>query len=309
MRQNKFLISVIGPTAIGKTSLSIALAQYYKTEIISADSRQFYKEMRVGTAVPSEEELRAVKHHFIQHKSIQENYSVGMFEQEACAALETLFKKYSVVVLVGGSGLFHKAVMEGLDKFPEIDPAIRDRLNKRLKVNGIEDLQKELKQLDPESFSTIDIHNPQRVIRALEVCIGTKATYSSFKTNSGKKRDFIPINIGLTANRNIIYDRINKRVELMIENGLFEEAWALYQYKSLNAMNTVGYKELFSYMDQEYSFNEAIEKIKTNTRRFAKRQLTWFKKDQTIKWFDYDTAVEEIFSFTDSVITKQKKPN
>ncbi len=291
------LISIIGPTAIGKTALSIRLAQHFYTEIISSDSRQFYKEMNIGTAVPSKEELSAASHHFIQHKSINENYNVGDFERDAISKIEQLHQVNPMVIMVGGSGLYVKAVTKGLDYFPEVDVDIRTHLNKQLEEKGLTPLQEQLKSLDPTGSKTIAIDNPQRVIRALEICIGTGKPYSSFLTNPEKKRKFKTITIGLDTDRSIIYDRINQRVDLMIENGLLEEVEALIPYKHYNALNTVGYKELFDYFEGNSTLDVAISEIKKNTRRFAKRQLTWFRKDESINWFDYKTNAKEIIEF------------
>ncbi|WP_400081324.1 tRNA (adenosine(37)-N6)-dimethylallyltransferase MiaA [Winogradskyella sp. R77965] len=293
------LISIVGPTAIGKTALSVKLAQHFNTEIISADSRQFYRELHIGTAVPSKEELKAAKHHFIQHKSIKDNYSVGDFEREAISKLEEIHQKHSTAIMVGGSGLYIKAVTKGLDYFPEIDSTIRNKLNDELISNGLDDLQERLKSLDPIAYKTIAIDNPQRVIRALEICIGTDKPYSSFLTNPEKTRHFKTISIGLDAERSLIYDRINQRVDIMITNGLLEEAEALIPFKYLNALNTVGYKELFNYFEGNSTLDFAISEIKKNTRRFAKRQLTWFRKDESTKWFDFETEAEEIIKFVE----------
>jgi tRNA dimethylallyltransferase len=299
MNQN-YLISIVGATAIGKTSLSIALAKHYKTEIISSDSRQFFKEMQIGTAVPSGEELNAVNHHFIQNKNILENYNVGDYERDAITKLNELFKYKSVVVMVGGSGLYVNAVMDGLDDFPDVDPKIRKELKEQLKEDGIEALQKILQKLDPISFHKIDIYNKQRLIRALEICIGTGKAYSSFLKNKKNKRDFIPIKIGISADREIIYNRINERVDIMMQNGLLKEVEKLYEHRALNALQTVGYKELFKYFDKEWDLEFAISEIKKNTRRFAKRQGTWFRKDADIKWFDYKDPVQNIVFYIDS---------
>lgn len=295
-----FVITIVGPTAIGKTALSIKLAQHFNSEIISADSRQFFKEMAIGTAVPSKEELNAAPHHFIQHKSIKEHFSVGDFERDAISKIEELHQKNPIVVMAGGSGLYVKAVTNGLDYFPEVDPTIRTTLNLQFENDGLIPLQERLKSLDLDAFNTIAIDNPKRVIRALEICIGTGKPYSSFLTNSEKNRAFKTIKIGLNADRPIIYDRINQRVDLMIENGLLEEAEALLPYKDLNALNTVGYKELFAYFKGESTLDFAISEIKKNTRRFAKRQLTWFRKDDSITWFDYETDVENIIEYINS---------
>ncbi|NRD21162.1 tRNA (adenosine(37)-N6)-dimethylallyltransferase MiaA [Winogradskyella eckloniae] len=297
-----FLISIVGPTAIGKTALSIKLANHFNAEIISADSRQFFKEMAIGTAVPFKEELEAATHYFIQNKSITDHYNVGDFEQEAITKIENLHHKNPVVVMVGGSGLYVKAVTKGLDYFPEIDPNIRTELNTQFENNGLSALQNQLQMLDPEAFKTIAIANPQRVIRALEICIGTGKPYSSFLTNSEKNRDFKTISIGLNAERSIIYDRINQRVDIMIENGLLEEVKSLLPYKHLNALNTVGYKELFNYFEGTWTLDFAISEIKKNTRRFAKRQLTWFKKDESITWFDFKTDINEIIEHIKTTI-------
>ena len=291
-----YLISVVGPTAIGKTALSIKLAQHFKTEILSADSRQFYKEMSIGTAAPTADELNAVKHHFIHHKSIQKDYNVGAFENEALITLNSLFKNKDVVIMVGGSGLYIDAVTKGLDDFPKIESNIRKQLNDDLKIKGISYLQEKLKSLDQKSYNTIAIDNPHRVIRALEICIGTGKPYSSFLNKNKEKRPFKTLSIGLTADRDIIYNRINQRVDMMIQDGLLEEAKDLYSYKSLNALNTVGYKELFHFFDGSWTLDFAISEIKKNTRRFAKRQLTWFRKDQNVLWFNYESSIDEIIS-------------
>lgn len=283
----KFLISIVGPTAIGKTALSIKLAQHFKTEIISADSRQFFKEMQIGTAAPSKEELDAAKHHFIHHKSIHEPYSVGAFEKDALQCLNNLFKTNDIVIMVGGSGLYVDAITKGLDDFPEVDPQIREQLNTDLETKGLPFLQDQLKHLDIRSYNTIAIDNPHRVIRALEICIGTGQPYSFFLNKDKSKRDFKTITIGLTADRSIIYNRINQRVDMMVESGLLKEVESLLPYQNLNALNTVGYKELFHYFIGEWELDFAISEIKKNSRRFAKRQLTWFKRDTNILWFDY----------------------
>lgn len=291
---NKYLISIVGPTAIGKTALSIKLANHFNTEIISADSRQFFKEMTIGTAAPTPTELASAKHHFIHHKSIEDDYNVGAFEKEAISLLNELFKTTNIVIMVGGSGLYTDAVTKGLDDFPEIDSSIRQTLNKQLQSEGLEHLQNELKKLDPKTYNSIAIDNPHRVIRALEVCIGTNKPYSSFLNNKKTKRNFTTISIGLTADREIIYNRINKRVDLMLDDGLLEEVKQLLPKQQLNALNTVGYKELFKYLNNEWTLDFAISEIKKNTRRFAKRQLTWFKKNKNTIWFDYTTNTNDI---------------
>ncbi len=292
--KSKTVISIIGPTAIGKTSLSIKIAEHFHTEIVSCDSRQFFKEMNIGTAVPSQSELSEVRHHFIQHKSIFDDYNVGVFERDALKLIDELFHKYDTLILTGGSGLYQKAVLEGLDHFPDVDPSIRAHLNKTLEEKGLDYLKSELKKQDPAYYKIADIDNPHRVIRALEICIGTKKPFSTFLNNNKKSRAFNSIKIGLTTDRQTIYDRINKRVDLMVKDGLIEEVKQLYPHKHLNALKTVGYSEIFDYIDGLIPLDKAIEEIKKNTRRYAKRQLTWYRKDESIKWFDYQTPVEDI---------------
>ena len=295
-----FLINIVGPTAIGKTALAIKLAHHFGTQIISSDSRQFFKEMSIGTAVPSKEELSETVHHFIQHKSIFESYSVGDFERDTIKFLENFYKKNSIIIMVGGSGLYSNAVLYGLDEFPDISQQIREDLNSEYKNKGIEFLQKKLQQLDPQHYENVDIYNPQRIIRALEVCIGTGKAYSSFLNKKKKDRFFSFIQIGLIAEREAMYNRINLRVEKMLENGLFREVQSLYKYKNLNALQTVGYREFFDFLDSKINFNQAIELTKMNTRRFAKRQLTWYNKQTDIQWFDYKTNLPEIVNYINS---------
>tara|TARA_R100001198_G_C5239669_1_gene217061 strand:- start:1804 stop:2703 length:900 start_codon:yes stop_codon:yes gene_type:complete len=290
----KTLISIVGPTAIGKTALSIKLANDFNTEIISADSRQFFKEMQIGTAAPTPSELAQAKHHFIHHKSVEDDYNVGAFEKDALHLLKQLFKTHDTVIMVGGSGLYVDAVTQGLDHFPKVPASIREQLNKQFKEEGLQALQEQLKTLDPNSYKHIAINNPQRVIRALEVSIGSGKPYSSFLNKAKNKRNFKTISIGLTAERDIIYNRINNRVDLMMEQGLLTEVKNLQDKKHLNALNTVGYKELFKYLDGEWTLDFAVSEIKKNSRRFAKRQLTWFRKKEDILWFDYKTPLETI---------------
>lgn len=301
MKSNK-LISVIGPTAIGKTAFSIELAKHFSSEILSSDSRQFYKEMNIGTAVPSKEELLAVKHHFIQNRSVFEDYSVGAFENDALNLLKELYKKQPVMVMVGGSGLYVDAVLKGLDDFPKVDPKIREALKIKLKNEGIEVLQQQLKELDPLSYEKMDVYNKQRLVRALEICIAQGKPYSHYLGLHSKKRSFETIKIGLTADREVVYDRINHRVDLMMEKGLLEEARSLYEHKHLNALQTVGYRELFAHFDGLISLEEAINEIKKNTRRFAKRQGTWFRRDPEIIWFDYKTSPNDIINFVERLL-------
>ena len=288
------LITIVGPTAIGKTALSIKLANAFNASIISCDSRQFFKEMTIGTAVPEPEELAAAKHYFIQNRSIFEAYNVGEFERDALNKLDELFEENPVQIMVGGSGLYVDAVLKGLDYFPEVDVKIREDLTQKLEKEGIEVLQEQLKELDLETYNTIAIDNPHRIMRALEVCIGSGIPYSTFKNKPKKLRNFNVIKVGLNADREIIYSRINQRVDIMMQNGLLEEAKTLYPNKQLNALQTVGYRELFSFFDGTFTKDFAISEIKKNTRRFAKRQLTWFKRDESTLWFDYLTNIEEI---------------
>ncbi|QED36396.1 tRNA (adenosine(37)-N6)-dimethylallyltransferase MiaA [Antarcticibacterium arcticum] len=299
-----YLISIVGPTGIGKTSLSIQLARAFNSEILSADSRQFFREMHIGTAAPSAEELSAARHHFIQHRSIQENYSVGDFERDALEKIEELFQTYRLLIMVGGSGLYVKSVLEGLDSFPEVDSAIRAALNDKVQQTGLIPLQEQLKNLDPETFEKIDINNPHRVIRALEICLGTGKPYSTFLQQGKSSRNFKALKIGLSAPREVIYDRINQRVDQMLKEGLLQEALGLFAQKDLNALNTVGYKELFEHFEGKTTLEEAVEEIKKNTRRFAKRQLTWFRKEEDIHWFDYTTPASEIISFIENEVKK-----
>ena len=295
-----YLITIIGPTAIGKTSLSIALAKHFGSDITSCDSRQFFKEMKIGTAVPSEEELASATHHFIQNKSIFENYTVGDFEKEAIAKLDALFLQNNIQIMVGGSGLYVDAILKGFDDFPEIDNSVRDKINTDFEEFGIGYLQNKLKELDARHYQRMQLENPQtlqnpqRMKRFVEVCIGTGKPYSSFLNQKKNQRNFTPIIIGLDAERKIIYDRINQRVDKMITEGLVKEAESLFPSKQLNALQTVGYKELFDYFDGKNSLDFAVEEIKKNTRRFSKRQLTWFKRIENVAWFDYLNSKDEI---------------
>ena len=307
-----YLITIIGPTAIGKTSLSIALAQHFGCDIISCDSRQFFKEMSIGTAVPNASELASAKHHFIQNKSIFENYTVGDFEKEAIAQLDELFLKNNVQILVGGSGLYVDAVLKGFDDFPDIDNAIREKLNADFEEFGITYLQQQLQKLDSEYYHSIalenpqTLQNPQRMKRFVEVCLATGKPYSSFLNQKKNQRNFTPIIIGLEAERAIMYERINQRVDNMIEEGLVKEAESLFEHKQLNALQTVGYRELFDYFEGQISLDFAIEEIKKNTRRFSKRQLTWFKRTEHAIWFDYVTERKTIIDYINSKILNPK---
>ena len=301
---NKFIISIVGPTGIGKTDLSLKLAAHFQTEIISADSRQFFKEIPIGTAAPNNEELALIPHHFIHNKSITETYNVGHYEKEVLNCIEKLHQKHDVLILIGGSGLYVKSVLEGLDALPEVDPKIREQLNLELKTDGILALQKELKIKDPVTYEKIDIENSQRIIRVLEICRGAGKPYSQFINKDKVKRNFTPISIGLDAARDIIYKRINKRVDQMLKKGLLKEVKTVYKHRGLNALNTVGYKELFEYFAGNWTLDFAVEEIKKNSRRFAKRQLTWFKKNENTKWYDYQTSLEIILNQIKTEITK-----
>lgn len=303
----KYLITIVGPTAIGKTALSIQLAQHFGCEIVSCDSRQFYQEMTIGTAVPTSEELVAAPHHFIHNQSIFKNYTVGDFEKEAIAKLDTLFAKNEVAILVGGSGLYVDAVLKGFDDFPEIPVLIRETVSSQYQELGIDYLQQQLKNLDIAYYEKLKtenpqtLQNPQRMMRFVEVCLGTGKPYSSFLNQKQNERRFTPIVIGLEAERNVLYDRINQRVDLMMQAGLLEEAKTLFPNKDLNALQTVGYRELFDYFENKISLPEAIEEIKKNTRRFAKRQLTWFKRKENTKWFDFKTDAKEIIQYIETI--------
>ena len=303
-----YLITIIGPTAIGKTALSIALAKHFGCDIISCDSRQFFREMKIGTAVPSEEELAATTHHFIQNKSIFESYSVGDFEQEALTKLDELFQKNNIQIMVGGSGLYVDAVLKGFDDFPDIDESVRTEINTKFDDLGIEYLQQQLQELDSEYYQKLQtenpqtLQNPQRMKRFVEVCIGSGKPYSSFIGKRKNERNFTPIIIGLEADREIMYNRINQRVDIMLNEGLLAEAQALYPNKQLNALQTVGYRELFDYFDGKTTLDFAIEQIKMNTRRFAKRQITWFKRTENVSWFDYLANRKEIIKVIELTI-------
>lgn len=307
-----YLITIIGPTAIGKTALSIDLAQHFGCDIISCDSRQFFKEMKIGTAVPNDEELASATHHFIQNKSIFESYSVGDFEQEALSKLKELFQKNNIQIMVGGSGLYVDAVLKGFDDFPDIDNSIRDEINAKFDDLGIEYLQEQLQKLDSEYYNKLSVENPQtlqnpqRMKRFVEVCIGSGKPYSSFIGKRRNVRNFTPIVIGLEADRDVMYDRINQRVDIMLNEGLLAEAQSLYPNKHLNALQTVGYRELFDYFDRKTTLEFAIEQIKMNTRRFAKRQITWFKRTENVSWFDYLTDKKEIINSVNNTINNKE---
>ncbi|RZK20323.1 MAG: tRNA (adenosine(37)-N6)-dimethylallyltransferase MiaA [Pedobacter sp.] len=286
MLNKKNLISIVGPTAIGKTALAIKVAQHFNTEIISADSRQFFKEMEIGTAKPDTRELAAAKHHFINSHSVTQLFSTGDFEVEALKKAAEIFADQDVAILVGGSGLYVNALLNGLDEMPEIDLSIREKLNTQFEQEGIISIQKDLANLDPEYFAKVDQQNPQRMIRGLEVILSTGQKLSSMLSATKKVRPFKVIKVGLNTDRATLYGRINKRVDQMIDNGLVEEVKSLQKFKNMNALNTVGYSEIFDFLEEKTSLEEAVTAIKQNTRRFAKRQLTWFRRDEEIKWFE-----------------------
>jgi tRNA dimethylallyltransferase len=298
---NKSLIVIVGPTAIGKTALAITIANYLNTEIISADSRQFFKEMEIGTAKPSKEELASAPHHFVNSHSIKDFFSTGDFETVALEVIGDLFLKRDQVVMVGGSGLYINAVLNGLDELPETDLSIRETLNERLQTEGIGSIQAELAILDPEYFASVDQSNPQRLIRGLEFHLSIGKKLSSFQSNTKKQRPFKVIKIGLNKDRAALYNQINERVDLMMQNGLLAEVKSLNPFREYNALKTVGYAELFDYLDGNSTLDAAVDKIKQNTRRFAKRQLTWFRRDEEIRWFE-PSQTAEIIQYIESEI-------
>ena len=283
--KNKFLIIILGPTASGKTNASIKIAKSFQTEIISADSRQFYKELKIGTAAPDHSQMSGIIHHFIQTISVHEYFNVSMYEQEVLKILNELFLKKDFVVMVGGSGMYIDVVCHGIDDLPTIDPKIREKLQKKFETEGIEELRSELEKRDPVYYKKADLNNPKRILKALEICVMTGTPYSSFLTQSRKQRPFKILKIGLKPDREELYNNINHRVDEMITRGLIEEARSLSCIRHLNALNTVGYKEMFDYLDGKITLEEAVSLIKRNTRRFARRQLTWFNRDETITWF------------------------
>ena len=288
----KKIIFIVGPTAIGKTKLSIKLAKKLKTEIISCDSRQFYKELKIGTAAPNKKELSEAKHHFIHNRKVTDDYNAGKFEFDAINLIAKLHQVHDTIIAVGGSGLYIDAICKGFNRIPRISKKTRTQATYEYEKKGLSWLQEKIKNIDPELYSNYDIHNPQRLLRALEVFLETGKKFSSFKSYKIKPRPFKIIKIGLNIERNILYDRINKRVDLMIKDGLAEEANSLFKLQDKNALQTVGYKEIFTFLNNECTLETAIKNIKRNTRRFAKRQLTWFRKDEHIKWFTPNQAIE-----------------
>jgi len=292
----KLAVFVVGPTGVGKTGVALELAETLQTEIISADSRQIYRELSIGTAVPSPDLLKRIKHHLLQHHSVRDYYNARMFEQEALHTMKRLFANYSAVVVAGGSGLYIQAICEGIDDIPAVDPEIRKTLLERMDREGIESLRFELKKLDPGSYSTIDLRNPKRILKAMEISLTTGKPYSGFLAREKKKREFRSLKIGLNLERNDLYDKINLRIDEMMENGLLEEVKGLMEYRDLNALKTVGYRELFDYLDGKQTLPGALHLIKRNSRHFARRQLTWFNRDPEISWFRPDQT-GEIISF------------
>jgi tRNA dimethylallyltransferase len=283
--KNNFAVFIVGPTAVGKTAMAVKVAEELGTQIISADSRQVYRELSIGTAVPGPEYARRVRHHLLQHRSVQEDYNASMFEVEALQVMDRLFRDHDAVVVAGGSGLYLRALETGIDDVPRADPGIRRELLSRLDTEGVESLRFELKKLDPVSWASIDLRNPQRILKALEISLTTGRPYSSFLTSRSKDRDFSILKIGLNLDRPELYARIEVRVDEMMEAGLLEEVRACQAFRALNALNTVGYKELFDYLDGLTSLDEAVRLIKRNSRRYARRQLTWFNRDEGIAWF------------------------
>ena len=297
---SKFLITIVGPTSIGKTSLSIKLAKHYKTEIISADSRQFYRELNIGTAKPSKDELLSIKHHLINNISVIDKYDISQFESDAREIIKNLFKTKDYLILVGGSGLYIDTILYGIDKMPDVEHSLRKKLNMEFQNNGLTNLLVKLKKIDPTSYKNIDLNNHRRVIRALEVSISSKKPYSSFLDHLSKNSRYNEIIIGLNCDRNKLHTLINMRVEQMIQSGLVDEVKKLTKFKNLNALNTIGYKEIFEFLEYKISIEEAIEKIKTNTRKYAKRQITWFNSNKTINWFNDQYEISDLIKLINS---------
>lgn len=306
MNSKPTLIVLIGPTGIGKTDLSLNIAEHYNTEIISADSRQLYADLKIGTAAPTPEQLARVKHHFVGTLQLTDYYSAAQYEAEVMKKLDELFKQHSVIVLTGGSMMYVDAVCKGIDDIPTVDEETRKTLMQHYENVGLERLCAELKILDPEYYDIVDKKNPKRVIHALEICYMTGQTYTSFRTSQTKERPFNIIKVGLRREREELYARINKRVDIMMEDGLLEEAKSVYQYKDLNSLNTVGYKEMFKYLDGEWELPFAIEKIKQNSRIYSRKQVTWFKRDNDITWFHPDDT-DNIMSFIEERLKADEK--
>lgn len=295
------LIVVVGPTGVGKSQISIKLASHYQSEIISADSRQFYRELCIGTAVPSPEELKSVPHHFIQNKSIHTYYNVSDFETEVLALMDRLFPFKNPLILTGGSMLYVDTVCNGIDDIPTVHPEIREEVVEWYRQNGLEALRERLHGIDPEYFGKADLNNPKRLLHAVEIHQMTGKTFSSFRKNKKKERSFRIIKIGINQEREILYANINKRVDQMMDAGLLDEARSVYPFKNLNSLNTVGYKELFSYFDGVCSLEEAVDLIKRNSRKYARKQLTWYRRDQEIKWFEPE-QIQEMIGYIDQIL-------
>lgn len=296
------LIVLIGPTGVGKTELSLSLAKHFHTEIISADSRQLFHELKIGTAAPTPEQLKRIPHHFVGTLNLDDYYSAAQYEEEVMQALEELFKTHPVVILTGGSMMYIDAICKGIDDIPTVDSETRELLLHKLETEGLDHLCAELRLLDPEYYKIVDLKNHKRVVHALEICYMTGKTYTSFRTQQKKQRPFNIIKIGLRREREELYTRINERVDEMIKEGLLEEALSVYSHRHLNALNTVGYKELFNYFDHEWSLEFAIEKIKQNSRIYSRKQMTWFKRDHEIKWF-HPTEKESIYTYITEQLT------
>lgn len=292
----KTLVVITGPTGVGKTKTAIAAARHFNSEIISADSRQIFRELRIGTAVPAREELNQIPHHFIHSHSIHDSYNASRFETEAMEKITGLFSRYDLLILAGGSMLYIDAVCKGIDNMPDVDPALRTVLKQRFETEGIENLRFELKKLDPVYYQAVDLKNPNRIIHALEICMMTGRPYSSFRSNKKKKRPFSILKIGLDCDRATLHEKINKRVDQMIRDGLEEEARSVFQFRNLQSLNTVGYRELFAYFEGKQSLETAIELIKRNSRRYARKQLTWYRNDPDFKWFEPEN-IQAVISY------------
>lgn len=292
----KTLIVIVGPTGVGKTALCLEVAERLGTFIINADSRQIFRDIPIGTAAPTAEEQKRVKHFFVGKLHINDYYNASMFENDVIELLDKLFGEKDNIIMSGGSMMYVDAVCNGIDDIPSVNENIRQQVKSLYEADGLDIIKEKLKKLDPEYFEIVDKNNPKRVIHALEICLSTGKTYTSFRTNTKKERSFRIIKIGLNRDRDELYSRIDKRVDLMIENGLMEEAQQMYPYKELNSLNTVGYKELFNYFDGKCTLDEAIFKIKSNTHKYCRKQLTWFKRDKDIHWFNPDN-VEEIIKY------------
>ena len=301
----KLLLVIVGPTAVGKTTLAINLAKYFNTEIVSADSRQFYKELNIGTAKPTKKELRSVKHHLINNISILKDYNISEFEKDAINSIDSIFKNNNLAILVGGSGLYIDTILYGIDNIPKVDLAVREKLNIQFKKKGLKFIQDKLKKLDLEYYKKIDLNNYRRIIRALEVCISAGQPFSSYLKLKERKSRYNTLIIGLKKERKVLHQLINYRVDKMIENGLINEVKSLEENRKLNALNTIGYKEIFNYLEGKCSLEKAIENIKTNSRRYAKRQLTWFNANKNIVWHEGEFNTDKIIESVQRTITQQ----